>query len=195
MSIIKYLPTRIFNEGIELIKISPTNDIEKLNNLLILYKKNKKHLIYWHHNFDELIFNDIEDIKRHLKKNNLMCYCIYISDKMVGCIEVGRLSTDYDGLKYRILTYWIDKNNIRKGIMYKILIKLEKIFNKQKINYIKTEIDVNNEPSIKLMEKLNYKLFCISFQISNSGKTLCHSGSYKKILKKTVYGHTAHNKR
>jgi RimJ/RimL family protein N-acetyltransferase len=179
----KYLPRRIFNENIELIRISLKNDDDKLNELLVLYKGNKDHLMYWHHGWNELLFNNIMEIKNHLNRNHLMCYCLYNSGKMIGCIEISKLSRDEEKLKFRIITYWIDRKYTRKGIMYDALKLLEEFFLSQEVNFIKTEVDVNNKPSIGLMKKLGYKLFCISFQISMSGKTMCHFNSFKKVLK------------
>jgi hypothetical protein len=41
-----------------------------------------------------------------------------------------------------------------------------------RIDFIKANIDLGNEPSIGLMKKLNYKLVCVEFQVSEKGKTM-----------------------
>jgi hypothetical protein len=114
-----------------------------------------------------------------------MCFGIYNAGEITGCIEISRLFTDEDKIKYRTLTYWIDKNNVRKGIMYKCLKILERIFIKQELNVLTTEVDIKNVPSINLMKKLGFKLFSTSFQISENGKTMCHFYTFQKTLVRT----------
>jgi RimJ/RimL family protein N-acetyltransferase len=118
MSDRKHLPKKILDKDIELIKVSLKNDDDKLNTLLVLYKENKDHLMYWHHGWNELLFNSIAEIKNYLNKNRLTCYCLYASGKMIGCIEIGKLSNDEEKLRFRIINYWLDKQHTRKGIMY-----------------------------------------------------------------------------
>jgi len=178
----KNMPKRIYENDIVLIKISCKNDNNILNELLALYKSNKDHLLYWHHGWNELFFNNINDLKNHLIKKHLICYAVYNFDKIIGCIEVGKLYTDEEKLKYRILTYWIDKDSVRKGIIFNCLKLLEKIFIAQELNVLTTEVDVKNIPSIKLMEKLKFKLFSTCFQISENGETMCTFHSFQKIL-------------
>jgi RimJ/RimL family protein N-acetyltransferase len=184
MSDRKRLPKKISDKDIELIKISLKNNDDKLNELLVLYKENKDHLMYWHREWTELLFNSIAEIKNYLNKYRLTCYCLYASGKMIGCIEIGKLSYDEEKLKFRIIDFWIDKQYTRRGIMYNSLKLIERSLLDQGVDFIKTDIDVNNKASISLMEKLGYKLFCISYQISMDGKTMCHFGSFKKTLKK-----------
>jgi RimJ/RimL family protein N-acetyltransferase len=177
----KKLPKQIREGDIVLVKISLKED-NIIGELLTLYKNNREHLSYWHHGWNELIFNNIDELKMHLKKNRLLCYIIYDLDKIIGCIEVGRLFTDEEKMKHRILTYWIDKDNVRKGIIYKSLKKFEKIFINQELNVLITEVDVGNIPSINLMRKLEYQLISISFQISGNEETICKFYTFRKSL-------------
>jgi hypothetical protein len=121
----KILPKRIIGGDILLYKISHKED-NIFKELLVLYKANREHLSHWHHGYKELLFKIINDIKNHLKKNKLMCYIIYKQNKIIGCIEVGRAAKTDDKLKCRTLSYWINKDNARKGIMYNCLSLLER---------------------------------------------------------------------
>jgi RimJ/RimL family protein N-acetyltransferase len=180
----KRLPRRLKDGNIELIKISPKNDNVLLAELLGVYTKNRKHLLLWHHGWKELLFENIKDIKNHLKRNRLSCYVLRYFGKIIGSIEIGRLSNDDENLKSRVLAYWIDKAHTWKGIMYNALRMMEKMLFAQKLDFIKTEVDVDNEPSIALMEKLNYKIFAFAFQISKNGKTMRHFEAFIKMCEK-----------
>jgi RimJ/RimL family protein N-acetyltransferase len=175
----RILPKRIIEGDILLYKISHKED-NIFKELLILYKANREHLSHWHHGYKELLFKSINDIKNHLNKNKLMCYIIYKQNKIVGCIEVGRASITDGKLKYRTLSYWINKDNARKGIMYNCLSLLEKSLLDKNACILRAEVDVENLPSIKLLEKLEFKRFSICFQISGKGKTMCKFYRYKK---------------
>jgi len=183
------LPKKICENDIALFKVSLKNDNNIFNELLKLYKKNIEHLLYWHHEHKELLFKNIEDIKKYLIKQKLMCYVIYSFDKMIGYIEITKLYTDYDKLICRDLAYWIDKSCVKKGIMFNCLKLMEKIFIEHKLNALKADIDAENIPSIKLIEKLNYKRCSASFVISADAKTACHYYTYKKILCNTKIKH------
>jgi RimJ/RimL family protein N-acetyltransferase len=186
MTNVKRLPNRLLANDIELKKISPKNDKECLEELLTVYSKNRKHLIFWHHGRKELVFKNIEDIKKHLRGNRLACYLLYSSGEIVGCIEIGRLSTDEENMKFRTLAYWTDKKHIRKGIMYNTLSMIEKTLLGQGLDFIKTEVDIGNEPSIKLMKKLNYKTVSIAIQISESAETIGHFITFIKQGPKNI---------
>ena len=138
------------------------------------------HLSHWHHGCKELLFKNINDIKDYLNKNRLICYIIYKQNKILGCIEVGRPTITDENLKYRTLSYWIDKDNARKGIMYNCLKLLEKILIEKNNKILYTEVDVENIPSIKLMQKLEFKICSICFKISGKGKTTGKYYVYKK---------------
>jgi len=183
------LPKKICVNDITLFKVSLKNDNNILNELLELYTKNKKHLLYWHHEWKELLFKNIIGIKKHLTKKKLICYVIYYFDKIIGCLEISKLYTDNEKFKCRDLSYWIDKSSVKKGIMYKCLNLFEKIFIEQKLNALTADIDAENIPSIKLVEKLNFKRFSASFVISADAKTACHFYTYKKILCNTKIKH------
>jgi RimJ/RimL family protein N-acetyltransferase len=176
------LPKIVNNGNIKLIKISLKNDSKILDELIGLYKNNKEHLLYWHHEWEELLFDNINDLKEHAKRNKVICYAIYFLNKITGCIEIGRLLNDEEKLNYRILTYWVDENYTRRGIAYNSLKLFEAIFYDQKLNYLITQVDIKNEPSINLMKKLGYKTFSISWQISENGETMCNFYSFKKTI-------------
>jgi len=175
----KKLPKRIIEGETVLYKVSHKED-GIFKDLLILYKRNREHLSHWHHGYKELLFKGINDIKNHLYKNKLMCYIIYKQNKMIGCIEVGRSSLTDDKLKYRTLAYWIDKDNTRKGIMSNCLFLLEKSLLGKNTNYLLTEVDVDNLPSKKLMEKLEFKCFSMCFKISEKGETMSEFYTFRK---------------
>lgn len=181
MSNITQMPKKIIGKDIELIRIFPEKDNKRLEDLLIIYNVNREHLSLWHHEWNELLFDSIDAIKEHLKKNRFFCYALYFSGKIIGCIEISHLSTINENMKYRILTYWIDKDNSRKGIMYNTLLLIEKKLFEKKLDFLMTEVDADNEPSIKLMKKLNYKLFSVSWQISENGETMVHFKTYRKL--------------
>jgi RimJ/RimL family protein N-acetyltransferase len=178
----KILPKRIIEEDILLYKISHKED-NIFKELFALYKKNRKHLSYWHHGNNELLFKSINDIKKHLKKNKLMCYIIYKQNKIIGCIEVGRASITDDKLKRRTLSYWINKDNIRKGIMYNCLSLFKNTLLENNTHILFAEVDIDNLPSKKLLEKLEFKCISMCFQISENGKTMCKFYSYRKYFK------------
>jgi RimJ/RimL family protein N-acetyltransferase len=175
----KILPKRIIGGDILLYKISHKED-NIFKELLVLYKANREHLSHWHHGYKELLFKSINDIKNHLSKNKLMCYIIYKQNKIVGCIEVGRAAKTDDKLKCRTLSYWINKDNTGKGIMYNCLSLLEKTLLEKNTSNLLAEVVAGNLPSIKLLEKLEFKRFSVCFQISGKGKTMCKFYRYKK---------------
>jgi hypothetical protein len=45
-----------------------------------------------------------------------------------------------------------------------------------------TEIDLDNKPSMKLMEKLNIKIFSVCWLVSKNGKTVVNFKIFKKLL-------------
>jgi RimJ/RimL family protein N-acetyltransferase len=177
----KILPKRIIEGDILLYKISQKED-NIFKELLILYKANREHLSHWHHGYKELLFKSINDIKNHLNKNKLMCYVIYKQNEIVGCIEVRRATTTDDKLKCRTISYWINKDNMRKGIMYNCLSLLEKTLLDKNTYILLAEVVVENIPSIKLLEKLEFKRFSVCFQISGNGKTMCKFYTYQKYM-------------
>jgi L-amino acid N-acyltransferase YncA len=103
-----------------------------------------------------LLFKNIEDYLYYLGREKKLCYVILLSNKIIGCIEIGHLSIDNDSLKYRSLSYWIDESHTKKGIMFTALSALEDSFRSQNFDYLLSQVDSKNEPSIKLMEKLHY---------------------------------------
>jgi RimJ/RimL family protein N-acetyltransferase len=165
-------------------KISAKNDDTLLMELLNLYKSNRKHLFYWHHGIKQLLFKNVLDIVKRMQKNRLICYAIYDPIKIVGYVEITRLEKDEKGKKCRSLSFWIDKNNVRKGIMQKCLTVLEKHLLSQGVDNLCAEVDMANIPSINLLEKLGYKRQAASFLISGEGKTILNTFSYQKTISK-----------
>jgi RimJ/RimL family protein N-acetyltransferase len=148
------LPIKISIENIEIIKISTKENNDKLYKIFNLFKYNIEHLIYWHHDWTNQEFRDIDDMKKY--NEDYFCYTILYNKIVIGCINIKKLGIDDEKLSFRTIDYWIDKSYTRKGIMYKCLEKFEKIFMAQGLDYIKVDIDKNNIPSIKLVEKMGF---------------------------------------
>jgi len=181
--ITKHFLEKIYIGKIVLKKISVKSDNVELSQLVSLYKKNKKHLFYWHHGFKQLLFNNTVDIINRIKKCRLICYTVYISNKIIGCIEITKIEKDLGKFNCRTLSFWIDKDNVRKGIMFNCLNTLEKYLNTQGTDVLCAEVNIDNTPSINLLEKSGYKKYGASILVSKEGKTLCKTYSYKKTIK------------
>jgi RimJ/RimL family protein N-acetyltransferase len=153
----KHLPKKICVGDIEIQKLSMKNDDDKLNDLLCVLKSNIEHLFFWIRPFSiyyDLEFNNIDDLKKHYKK--FMCYAIFHDDKIIGCIDIGKIRMDEKKLSYRQLNYWVDKDHVRKGIMYKCLKSLEEIFRDHGLDYIMAIIEEINIPSVNLIHKMKF---------------------------------------
>lgn len=150
------LPNRIKTDGFTLQRLLPKRDSALFEQLVEIYNNNIEHLIYWHRNINALLFKTGNDYITYLKQGNLMCYAVIISGKVTGCIEVGYISKDYEKLKYRVLTYWIDKNFTRKHIISKTVNIFENYFNMQNLDYISADICANNIASKTFLEKNNF---------------------------------------
>ena len=150
------LPNRLQCNGFAIKRISPKKDIKLLEELLMLYSKNKKHLRFWQRGEPELLFNSTEDYLDYLTKSKLFCYVLLISGKIIGCIEIGHLYIDALSFKYRYITFWIDKYYTRKGIMFNALSNMEDTLRSQNIDYLLADVVPKNKPSKKLLEKLHY---------------------------------------
>jgi RimJ/RimL family protein N-acetyltransferase len=179
MTYTKRLPQKISEEDIELIKIIPDKDDKQLEELLLVYKRNRKHLYFWHHEQKELLFSTTDDIKKYIKKGRVSFYMLYFSGKIIGSIELGPLYTE-ENLKYRNLAYWIDEEYTRKGIIYKSLLLIEEILFKQELDGLSVKTDTENKPAIHLIQKLNYKFESMGMLLSMSGETTLKFFSYKK---------------
>ena len=177
----KILPKWIYLNNIVLLKVSYKSNDNIFYELLNLFKKNKAHLFYWHHEDKHLLFSNIEDIKKRLRRWNIICYVIYNSNKIIGCIETHK---DEKILNCCLLTFWIGKKNVRKGIMLNCLIALEEIFIARNYNFLKAQVDVENIPSIKLMKKLNFKKIYTDYLTSatKNGYTMCKYHTFEKEL-------------
>ena len=182
MTIKRHFPKNVIVDDLQLIKI--TNDNRKLilNELHSVYQNNLDHLRYWHHGCKELKFKNVNEIKNYIRKNRLVVYVICNNKKIIGYLEITRKRKDDKNLKYRDLSYWIDKNHTRKGIMYKCLLFMEKIFLEQGINILQTQIDMKNKPSFNLVKKLGFRQFCMSFLISKDSNTMLQTFSFMKRI-------------
>jgi len=166
-----YIPNLIKCNNCIIKRVFPMKDNNLIEELILLYSKNEKHLYFFHKGDSNLIFNNVEDYIHYLYINKKMCYVLILSGKIVGCIEITHLSTDNDYLNYRTLSYWIDKSNIRKGIMFNALSSLENAFRKQALDYFEAYVDLKNEQSVNLLKKLNYtKVTRYSTMIPESGE-------------------------
>jgi len=174
------LPKHIIKDNITLKKVSLNNDFEILEEIYKLYNENTEHLIYWHHNIKSLLFKNNMHLRSYLEINKLTCYAIYYENILTGYFEIGRLF-QHNKQKYRSISFWIDKNYIRKGIMYNALIMMEVILREGKVNILTANVDMANKPSINLMEKLNFKNISASFLISENGESIDYYTFEKNI--------------
>jgi len=146
-----------FDEGLAIKRLYPNKDSKLFNEFVDVYNNNYEHLRYWHRYISSLSFKNYNDYIFYLKASGLMCYTIILSGKIIGCIEVGYIEKDFANLKFRTLSYWIDKNQTRKGYMSKVLKSLENYFDILNLDYILADICNKNEPSKLLLDKFNYK--------------------------------------
>jgi len=184
MTVKRHFPKIVNAADVQLKKITNDNRNEILNEFLSVYQNNFEHLKYWHHGWNEFKFNNVNDLKKYIRKNRLIVYVICKNNEIIGYLEITRMRKDDENTKYRDLSYWIDKNNTRKGIMHRSLLFMEKIFFKQGINILQTRIDINNVPSVNLMKKMGFRQFSASFMISRSGKTMLQTCSFMKRIVK-----------
>jgi RimJ/RimL family protein N-acetyltransferase len=152
------LPVRIQQGNFIIKRLSPKKDIKLLNELIRLHKKNKTHLHFWHNERPETIFNNLRKYLFYLDNSKYLCYAIIKSDRIVGCIEISHVHNDYDSNKYRYLSFWMDKANTGKGIMFNTLSIIEDTFRSLKLDYFLARVNDKNEPSVKLLEKLFYSI-------------------------------------
>ena len=186
MTIKRHFPKIVTVDELQLIKITNNNRNIILIELLSVYQNNFDHLRYWHHGWKELNFKNVNEIKKYIRKSRLVVYVICKNKKIIGYLEINRMRKDDENTKYRDLSYWIDKNHTRKGIMYKCLLFMEKIFLEQGINILQTQIDMKNEPSINLMKKLGFRHFSASLMISKDSNTMLQTYSFMKRIKLNI---------
>ena len=141
-------------EGLDIIKISMQNNDDQLNEFLCVFKENIEHLKFWIGDHREVLFDTIYDIKKHYE--NGICYGIVYNAKIIGCIDIGKKDLDEDNLHYRGISYWIDKNHVRKGIMFKCLKSVEDLFVKEGLDRLYTSVERINTPSVNLLEKWGF---------------------------------------
>ncbi|GHU76218.1 hypothetical protein FACS189461_3540 [Spirochaetia bacterium] len=182
MSKAKILPEMICIGDIKILRISMDNN-DKLNDLLCVFKNNIEHLVYWRRPFSCIMFNHIYEIKKNYKESGRICYAIFYNGKIIGCINIYKLEEDEEKLTYRTIDYWIDKNHLRKGIMYNCLKSFEKIFKDNALDYIMARIQEKNIPSVNLVKKMGFEKTC-RVDIYENEKTgeEWHMRSYRKIL-------------
>ena len=80
------------------------------------------------------------------------------------------------------LGYWIDESHTRKGIMRAAISMVEKALQPMAIDFVETEISVNNLPSIRLMEKCAYREYGVLFHIFESEEANNLTVLYRKDL-------------
>jgi len=168
---------------ISLVRVS-LKDNKRLSELLDVYKRNKKPLAFWHHNWKELFFKDIDEYKKYYREKKMICYALYFDDKIIGTIELGRLTNTDNKMKCRKISYWIDKNYTRRGIMYNSLAMFEKVLKNENLDLLIAEVESDNAPSINLMKKLKYNVKSISWLVAKNGKTMIHYIEFNKLLRK-----------
>ena len=177
-------------DGFSIKRIYPKKQPKLLEELTALYIKNKEHLFYWHGGNVEFDFKKPDDYASYLSNYNCMGYVILISGKIIGFIGITRISKRYTWLKGRYITYWIDKDHARQGIMYKALSALEESMRLSNTEYLKANVYVDNKASIGLLEKLNFKrIVSFNFFVNESstiGKDTMADIEYKKSLKRQV---------
>jgi len=176
------LPNRLQCNDFTIKRIFPKKDIKLLEELLMLYAENKKHLHFWHREKSEALFNSKEDYLNYLTKSKFFCYVLLISGKIIGCIEIGHLYIDASSFKYRYITFWLDKNYTSKGIMFNALSAMEDIFRSQNIDYLLADVVPNNKPSKKLLEKLFYYIKTRHSYMFDNGKTKVFLIEFRKNL-------------
>jgi RimJ/RimL family protein N-acetyltransferase len=112
-----------------------------------------------------------------------MCYVIFHNDKVIGCIDVGKIKMNEEKLSYRQLSYWVDKNHARKGIMYKCLKSFEKIFRDCGLDYIMATIEAINIPSVSLVEKMGFNAVApVTFLVNEKKGIMWYVFEFRKIL-------------
>jgi RimJ/RimL family protein N-acetyltransferase len=152
------LPVRIQHNDFIIKRLFSKKDIIMFNELIRLHKKNKTHLHFWHRERSETLFNNLKKYLNYLHNRKLLCYVIIKNDEIVGCIEISHVHNDYDSMKYRYLSFWMDGANAGKGIMFNALSVIEDTFRFLKLDYFLAQVDDKNEPSLKLLEKLFYSV-------------------------------------
>ena len=171
-----HFPERLACGNIELIRLSLRNDPGRFEECLALYTKNREHLKPWHYDREELQFKNSAAMKKYIKNNKLSWHAVYHAGTMAGLIE---LCWKDDEIR---LAYWMDAEYTRRGIMHAAIAMTEQALSGMGIDTVHAEILLTNEPSIKLLQKLNYETMWVSFHISESGQTMMATIICQKIL-------------
>lgn len=154
---------------ISLIKLSDKKPSRNplINELYILYDKNREHLKYWHHH-NTIAINSVLDLRKRYRLTT--AYLIYIDDKMIGSIEIDgpkvepQYHEDEEGNDIWHLaivcelSYWIDKDYIRQGITEASIEMIESMLFPLGVDIIEINIEMENKPSLALAKKLDYHL-------------------------------------
>jgi len=101
----KRFPEKIYAGDIVLKKISAKEESIALNELLCLYNKNRKHLLYWHNGIKQLFFRNTADMIIRFNKCRLICYAVYNLGKIIGCIEITKIEKYEEKTKHRTLSF------------------------------------------------------------------------------------------
>ena len=177
-------PRRLRQGDIELIRLSLNNNPERREELFALYTKNRNHLLPWHLERAGLLFADVGEMERHIKKYarkyGQSWHAVYYAGALAGLME---LLPTRDGESQGVcLAYWVDESHTRKGIMRTAISMVEQALQPMAIDFVETEISINNLPSIKLMEKCAYRKYGVQFHIFASEEANDPTVLYRKHL-------------
>ena len=166
-------------DGYTIKRLYVKKDAKLLEDLTALFIKNIEHLYYWHGTLLEFQFKNMYDYIRYLRNYDVFCYVIIVSGKIIGFIGVSKLFNGQASLKYRFITYWIDKDHAGRGIMSSAISTLEETL-AVNTDYLRADAYSDNIASIMLLEKLNY----IKQYSSMGFDRGMPYNSYQKFLKK-----------
>lgn len=149
------------NDDIKLKLLTNKDKIEFFN----LINKNREHLEYFMPRISEN--KSIEDTEKvinlfleQLIENNGFRAGIVYKDKLVGI--TGLKYIDWINKKTEVM-YWVDKDNLGKGITTKCVKKiLDMIFNEYGLNKVVLKTSIENKGSIRIAEKCGFTLEGIS---------------------------------
>lgn len=138
-----------------LLKKILVNDID---NIISFYNKNYEYLTktdnvpnYKDNNFSHNMFDSIE-------KKKLIVYALHHNTSIIGMYYIEEINRSfYDCCT---LSYAIDKDYASLGITTKsIKENISMFLNDAKVSKLKCTVSIENTASIRVLEKLNFKLF------------------------------------
>lgn len=142
------------------LKLKLLNNKDK-NDFFNLIERNREHLeVYMPRIMENKSIEDSEKVinifLEQLKQNNGFRSGIIYNNKLVGII--GLKYIDWINSKTEIM-YWVDKNNLGKGISTRCTNKiLDLIFNYYDLNKAILKISSDNKASIRIAEKCGFSL-------------------------------------